>query len=94
MIRELRGICALEGHNGCNIQVFNAMAIELAARLGLPFTGGSDAHAPEEVGSCFTEFEECPTHDNLVRLLREGRYTGKDTRKVSQIHFFRTGNYD
>lgn len=95
MIRDLRGICAVEGYNGCNMYAFNAMAVEMARRLDLPYTGGSDAHFPDEVGSCFTEFEDRPTYDNIVGLLKEGRYRGVDARKVSRIlHFGRAVNQD
>lgn len=95
LICDLEGICAVEGYNGCNIQAFNSMAIDMARRLKLPFTGGSDAHSPEEVGSCFTEFEDRPAYDNLVQLLKGGRYSGVDTRKVSRIlHFGKTADCD
>jgi predicted metal-dependent phosphoesterase TrpH len=85
MVRDLKGICAVEGYNGCNVHAFNEQAIEMAKMLGLPFTGGSDAHFPEEVGSCFTEFEDRPTYENFVRVLRGGRYRGVDTRKISKM---------
>lgn len=88
MIRDLRGICAVEGYNGCNIHAFNARAVEMAGMLKLPFTGGSDAHFPDEVGSCFTEFADRPTCDNLVSLLKEGRYRGVDVRKISRLRHF------
>ncbi|TAN41336.1 MAG: PHP domain-containing protein [Nitrospirae bacterium] len=84
LVRNLPGICALEGYNGCNMQPFNARAVEVARALNLPFTGGSDAHNPEDVGSCFTEFEEPVTEENLVSLLKSGRYRGVDTRKISK----------
>lgn len=95
LIRDLKGICAVEGYNGCNIHVFNALAVEMAGRLGLPFTGGSDAHHPKEVGSCFTEFEDRPTYDNFISLLKAGRYRGVDTRKISRIlNFGQAAIYD
>jgi predicted metal-dependent phosphoesterase TrpH len=95
VVRDLKGICAVEGYNGCNMHVFNVQAIEMAKRLGLPFTGGSDAHFPEEVGSCFTEFEDRPTYENFVTVLRRGKYRGVDTRKISKmLHFGQAANYD
>ncbi len=94
-ISDLKGICAVEGYNGCNIHAFNARAVEMAKRLKLPFTGGSDAHFPEEVGLCFTEFEDRPTNESLVRLLKGGRYRGVDTRKISKmLHSGQAVNYD
>lgn len=94
MILDLKGICAVEGYNGCNIHAFNVRAVEMAKRLKLPFTGGSDAHLPEEVGLCFTAFEERPTYENLVPLLQGGRYMGVDARKISKgLHFGKAVNY-
>ena len=52
---------------------------------GSPVTGGSDAHRPEEVGSCYTVFPERVTAENLVALLRAGRYDAVDTRKISRL---------
>lgn len=86
-IYELNGIAALEGYNGCNMHAFNIRAIEVAQGLKLPFTGGSDAHAPGEVGSCYTEFHENVTPDNFIELLRSGNYQGVDTRKISRWIF-------
>lgn len=84
MVLELSGICALEGCNGANMHAMNLKAIAAARRQELPFTGGSDAHAPLEVGSCFTEFEGAVTYDNFIGLLKAGRYRGVDTRKISR----------
>lgn len=82
-VLSLPGIAAVEGHNGCNHHTFNRRAIAAAQRLGIPVTGGSDAHQPGEVGSCQTVFPEQVTADNLVALLRAGRYGAVDTRKGS-----------
>jgi predicted metal-dependent phosphoesterase TrpH len=86
-IRDLEGIAAIEGCNGCNMHAFNVRAIEAARALNLPFTGGSDAHATTEVGSCFTEFDNEVTFDNFVGLLKRGNYKGVDTRRVSRWIF-------
>ena len=80
LILTVQGICAVEGLNGCNMPSFNAQAMEAAKKRNLPYTGGSDAHSPGEVGSCYTEFEDEVTNDNFLHLLREGRYQGIDTR--------------
>ncbi len=84
LILTLSGIAAIEGHNGCNSHVFNQRAIQAAQRLRLPVTGGSDAHEPGEVGTCYTVFPERVTADNFIGLLTAGRYTAVDTRKVSR----------
>lgn len=87
LIKNLRGICAIEGYNGANIHSFNAMAVETAKTLNLPVTGGSDAHEPREVGSCFTEFADEVTYDNFIGLLKNGNYWGVDTRKINRWIF-------
>jgi len=85
MIRNLNGLCAIEGYNGCNMHSFNQKAVDTAQALSLPFTGGSDAHAAGEVGSCYTEFFDIVTYDNFIALLQQGRYRGIDTRKISRM---------
>ncbi len=83
-VRSVSGICALEGYNGANMHSSNLRAVETARSLGLPFTGGSDAHSAREVGSCYTEFNEAVTYDNFLQLLKRGDYHGVDTRRISR----------
>ena len=87
IVLDLPGIAGIEGCNGANLHAMNMRAMEAAAGRKLPFTGGSDAHAPAEVGSCYTEFDELVTPETFVDRLRSGRFTGRDTRKVSRIGF-------
>ncbi|HMK60448.1 MAG TPA: PHP domain-containing protein [Dissulfurispiraceae bacterium] len=87
-LRSMNGICALEGYNGCNANAFNVKAIETAAALRLPFTGGSDAHDYMDVGLCYTSFAESVTRENLVERLKSGNYHGVDTRKISRLSFY------
>jgi predicted metal-dependent phosphoesterase TrpH len=87
-VREVSGLCALEGYNGCNMHGLNEKAVAMAKTLNLPFTGGSDAHASIEVGSCFTEFDDPVTYENFIDLLRRGRYRGVDTRKIAKNRVF------
>lgn len=82
-ILSLPGIAAIEGHNGCNAGGLNRRAIDVARRLGLPVTGGSDAHRPGDVGDCFTVFRERVTEDTLPGLLRAGDYEAVDAGKRS-----------
>jgi predicted metal-dependent phosphoesterase TrpH len=84
LVRSVPGICALEGYNGCNMHAYNVKALKAAEALKLPYTGGSDAHAPWEVGSCFTEFDDMVNGENLVEALKSGKYQGVDTRKISR----------
>jgi len=83
-LKQVKGLCALEGYNGYSHHSQNKKAIKAASELRLPFTGGSDAHAPREVGSCYTEFADEVTQDNVIELLKAGNYTGVDIRKISR----------
>jgi hypothetical protein len=85
LIFDLPGIAAVEGCNGVNMHAMNVKAIQAAERLRLPYTGGSDAHEPREVGFCYTEFDDEVTPENFVALIRAGNYRGVDTRKVSRM---------
>jgi len=87
-IRRVGGICAVEGYNGCNMACYNDKAVEVARELCLPFTGGSDAHDPSDVGACYTEFDDLVTEENFIELLKAGRYRGVDTRKISKGYIF------
>jgi predicted metal-dependent phosphoesterase TrpH len=84
LVRTVSGLAGLEGCNGANMHAYNKKAIEAAGDLMLPYTGGSDAHAPEEVGSCYTEFSDRVTYENFIELLKAGNYRGVDTRRVSR----------
>jgi hypothetical protein len=83
-VRGIDGLCALEGFNGYNMRSYNQKAIEAARELNIPYTGGSDAHMPSEVGCCYTEFDEEVTPDNFIALLKKGNYRGVDARRVSR----------
>jgi len=87
IIKRINGLCAIEGHNGCNIHSFNAKAVKAAAELCLPHTGGSDAHDSNGVGLCYTTFSDRVTPDNFIDLLKAGNYRGVDTRKISKTPF-------
>jgi hypothetical protein len=67
---------ALEIRNGKVSEDENAMAAKVAARLGLPGTGGSDAHVLDEVGRWVTDFErQIENERELVEELRAGRFS-------------------
>ena len=84
LVLRLEGIPSLEGCNGNNMHPYNERAIAAARERGLAYTGGSDAHEPREVGSCFTEFEDRVTYETFINQLRNGRYRGVDLRKISR----------
>lgn len=69
---------ALEGFNGRNMEGNNNFACQLAARLGFPYSGGSDAHASDEMGKCITVFDNMIDNEqDLLAELKAGRFTGK-----------------
>jgi len=84
LVRDIQGITALEGCNGVNMLEMNFRAIETAKSMNVPYTGGSDAHEPEDVGCCFTQFDEEVTYENFIGMLKSGKYRGVDTRKTSR----------
>jgi len=66
---------AIEVLNGGCIDRENGLAQEVAGRLGLPATGGSDAHMPMEVGRYATGFEkELESEEDMLAELRAGRF--------------------
>ncbi|HUI45188.1 MAG TPA: PHP domain-containing protein [Nitrospirota bacterium] len=85
LVKTVKGIRALEGYNGCNMHPFNMRAVDAAQMLNIPYTGGSDAHEPKDVGSCLTEFDDRVTEENFLTLLKAGQFRGIDLRKVSMM---------
>ena len=70
---ELRGIAAVETHNGVNVDSDNALAVTATRHLGLPALGGSDCHKVAAVGRCATEFRQ-PVTDmaSFIAAVRGG----------------------
>jgi predicted metal-dependent phosphoesterase TrpH len=72
-----QGLDAIETHNGVNGPKQNQLAMEAAAKLGLPTTGGSDCHYLEQVGRACTEFvNPVRTMEDLVREIKAGNCRG------------------
>jgi len=68
-------ICAIETCNGQCLPEQNQKADRLAKAVGLPGTGGSDAHLLHEIGRCFTEFDSPIGHEeDLIAALRRGQF--------------------
>ncbi len=64
---------AVETLNGNTTDEENDLARAVAERLGLPQTGGSDAHAPATLGVCQTALPHAPESiADLIALLRAG----------------------
>ncbi len=73
---DMTSVDAVEGHNGRNRDIYNQPALEMAARYNLKTTGGSDAHAVDEIGTGVTVFESSITTDEeLLNELKAGRFT-------------------
>lgn len=73
---DMTSVDAVEGHNGRNRDIYNQAALEMAARYSLRSTGGSDAHAVDEIGTGVTVFESSITTDEeLLNELRSGRFS-------------------
>ena len=71
-------ICAVETCNGQCLDRQNREARELARILSLPGTGGSDAHAMHEIGSCYTEFSSwIDNEQDLVAALLAGNVAAR-----------------
>ncbi|WP_092591958.1 PHP domain-containing protein [Acidaminobacter hydrogenoformans] len=70
----LTGLTAIEGYNGRTTKGHNDRAADVALALGIPMTGGSDAHAPGEVGAYATEVSGVvQTEKDLIQALKKGR---------------------
>ncbi len=73
---DIASIDAVEGRNGRNREIYNQPALEMAARYSLKTTGGSDAHAVDEIGTCVTVFESnIATDADLLNELKAGGFT-------------------
>lgn len=72
---DLSSIRAAEGLNGSNRPGEQERAEDLIQRLGVPATGGSDAHLVSAIGKCMTQFEGVVTNEaELVAQLRSGTF--------------------
>ena len=72
---------AIEGYNGSESAGHNRLATHLAGELGLPATGGSDAHADHEVGLCATRFDGLiDTEADLITAIKGSRLSPFDLR--------------
>ncbi|MEW6732123.1 MAG: CehA/McbA family metallohydrolase [Acidobacteriota bacterium] len=77
-ISSLVGVFAIEGYNGKTDINENLQAGEVAARLQLKVTGGSDAHMLGQVGKCVTIFDEpIESIEELVTQLKAGTFQAR-----------------
>lgn len=76
---------ALECLNGTESRLHNQLAAQLARDLGVPSTGGSDAHADHEVGLCATEIDgRIESAGDLIEAVRSGRLQPLDLRATAR----------
>jgi len=62
---------AIEVANGSNTDYENRFALDVAQRLGLAGTGGSDAHSLQGIGSCVTVFDgDVKSESDLVESIK------------------------
>ena len=75
MITSASGIDAVEVINASAFpfSLSTHLSRRLALRLGLPQTGGSDSHYPEEIGSAYTIIDADSNRDDIIEAIREGR---------------------
>jgi len=65
----------IEVANGASTDFENFFALQVARRLEMRGTGGSDAHSRHGLGCCTTVFEkEIASQSDLIRELRAGRF--------------------
>jgi hypothetical protein len=66
----------LEVCNGLVTETENNLAREVAEAAGLIMIGGSDAHRPEAVGTCVTEFQDFIADEReLVQAILSSRFS-------------------
>jgi predicted metal-dependent phosphoesterase TrpH len=74
----------VHGLEVCNCMVTpdeNALASQAAEALGLLQVGGSDAHRPNDVGTCVTRFpERIENEKELIAALRSGNFVVERTK--------------
>jgi predicted metal-dependent phosphoesterase TrpH len=66
---------ALERINGRGSPAENAFAARLCDLMGMPGTGGTDAHQISDIGKCATQFERSiESVQDLIEELKAGRF--------------------
>ncbi|MBU3914845.1 PHP domain-containing protein [bacterium] len=74
--KALGFVDAIEIRNGKVTDLDNKMAQNVAERLGLPGTAGSDAHNLDDIGTCVTIFEkEIQNENELIQELKARRFS-------------------
>lgn len=78
-VLQITGLAAVETLNGSLVPTDNRRAREASRRMGLPGTGGSDAHGIQALGSAFTCFPApINSEAELVRALKGNGYIARE----------------
>lgn len=73
-LHRLTGLHAVETLNGNTDMDNNNRAAQIARKLGIPCTGGSDAHSVNRIGSYATRFfTKIKDEKDLITAIREGK---------------------
>ncbi|MEF8835681.1 MAG: PHP domain-containing protein [Candidatus Thermoplasmatota archaeon] len=80
---------AIEGFNSRSWAWKNEKAQKLADDMGLPVTGGSDAHRLKTIGKAFTFFENVGNWEDAIEEIERGNTdVGGESRTLSQNLFY------
>lgn len=72
-IRNIKGLHAIEAFNGNTDHESNMRAHKIAVELGIPCTGGSDAHKLENIGKYVTRFsKDVKDEASIIKAVRSG----------------------
>lgn len=81
----LQFVDAVEVANGFATDEDVRFSRDVCARLGMKGTGGSDAHAVQEIGFCVTLFDhDLWSEEDLLAELRRGSFRAEDRRSDQQ----------
>jgi hypothetical protein len=79
----------IEVVNGWSCQEEIDFTYRVTESLGLWASGGSDAHSPEQIGSCATVFQNAiACEDDLVTQLKQGSITPQDRRPSDSVGLY------
>lgn len=85
-LSSLEGLVAIEGYNGRTKLENNLRSVSIANELGIPITGGSDAHTVEEIGNYITKFEKhIYSEETFLQELKAGRFSAGTIRKDNEF---------
>jgi len=79
----------IEVVNGWSCQEEIDFSFRVTKSLGLWASGGSDAHSPDQIGSCATVFQNAITcEDDLVKQLKQGSIAPQDRRPSKSVGLY------